>query len=250
MGFVGKVCPYCKCEIKEDDVVVICSDCEMPHHKECWIENKGCTTFGCTGTIMGIDSYGVLQCEKCGAGYVEGKTICSFCGNELPKGEVNQQALLNSSQYSIQSGNAGYNEISNNDDLYNIDEEINMIIYENQEYYNKKFTKQVSWNWASAFLGSYWYAYRRMYLFQFLYYLISMIPGTGLFLFILSGLFGNYLYKGKVYKYARIAKSLDGEMKKEYIQKRRGTNGVAILIILGVELILFLILCGLNNTEL
>lgn len=250
MGFVGKVCPYCKCEIKEDDVVVICSDCEMPHHKECWIENKGCTTFGCTGTIMGIESYEVLHCKNCGADYTECEETCSYCGNTLLKEASKQQELLNSTQYSNQSDKSSSGEFNNNDDLYNIDEEINMIIYENQEYYNKKFTKQVSWNWASAFLGSYWYAYRRMYLFQFLYYLISMIPGTRLFLFILSGLFGNYLYKGKVEKYARIAKSLDGEMKKEYIQKRRGTNGVAILIILGVELILFLILCGLNNTEL
>lgn len=49
--FQGKKCPYCKSEFKEDDVIVICSVCEMPHHLSCWQENNGCTTFGCTGTI-------------------------------------------------------------------------------------------------------------------------------------------------------------------------------------------------------
>ena len=48
---VGKVCPYCKGVFSEDDDVVVCSECEMPHHKACWMENQGCTTFGCTGTI-------------------------------------------------------------------------------------------------------------------------------------------------------------------------------------------------------
>ena len=57
MDFIGKVCPYCKTEFKEGDDVVVCSVCEMPHHKECWIENKACTTFGCTGTIVGAEQY-------------------------------------------------------------------------------------------------------------------------------------------------------------------------------------------------
>lgn len=26
---------------------VVCTECSTPHHKECWEENGGCTTFGC-----------------------------------------------------------------------------------------------------------------------------------------------------------------------------------------------------------
>lgn len=43
--YIGKVCPYCKSTFKEGDDIVVCSECEMPHHKDCWIDNKGCTTF-------------------------------------------------------------------------------------------------------------------------------------------------------------------------------------------------------------
>lgn len=49
---IGKTCPYCKTPFQEGDVVVICSTCEMPHHLACWTENQGCTTFGCTGSII------------------------------------------------------------------------------------------------------------------------------------------------------------------------------------------------------
>lgn len=49
--YLGKTCPYCKTSFAENDAVVFCSVCDMPHHLSCWQENNGCTTFGCTGTI-------------------------------------------------------------------------------------------------------------------------------------------------------------------------------------------------------
>ena len=45
---IGKICPFCKTEIKEDDTVKICPACGIPHHQSCWEENRGCTTFGCS----------------------------------------------------------------------------------------------------------------------------------------------------------------------------------------------------------
>ena len=54
--YTGKVCPFCKTEFKPNDDIVVCSECDMPHHKDCWIENQGCTTFGCLGTIKSADN--------------------------------------------------------------------------------------------------------------------------------------------------------------------------------------------------
>lgn len=94
--YMGKVCPYCKTPFKEDDDIVICSACEMPHHKECWIENKGCTTFGCLGTIKAADAdpadgETVLLpteepsvnrfCPRCGAPIAAGNAFCGSCGS-------------------------------------------------------------------------------------------------------------------------------------------------------------------------
>ncbi len=49
-GLVGKTCPYCQFPLKTDSEVVKCPACQVPHHKECWQENRGCTTFGCRET--------------------------------------------------------------------------------------------------------------------------------------------------------------------------------------------------------
>ncbi len=43
-----KKCPFCKTNFKNDDHVVECLSCGIPHHRECWEENGGCTTFGCS----------------------------------------------------------------------------------------------------------------------------------------------------------------------------------------------------------
>jgi len=44
---IGKTCPYCQYIIKPNTEVVVCPACQTPHHKECWDENGGCTTYGC-----------------------------------------------------------------------------------------------------------------------------------------------------------------------------------------------------------
>lgn len=49
--YVGKTCPYCKTPFKQEDVVVFCNTCSMPHHLACWQANEGCTTYGCSGFI-------------------------------------------------------------------------------------------------------------------------------------------------------------------------------------------------------
>ncbi len=45
--FTGKTCPFCQFLIKADSEAVECPSCKVPHHRECWEQNGGCTTFGC-----------------------------------------------------------------------------------------------------------------------------------------------------------------------------------------------------------
>jgi ketosteroid isomerase-like protein len=44
---INKTCPYCQTKIKQGADHIVCPECGTPHHKECWNENRGCTTFGC-----------------------------------------------------------------------------------------------------------------------------------------------------------------------------------------------------------
>lgn len=52
--YIGKTCPYCKTPFKQEDTIVVCNSCFMPHHLACWQANEGCTTYGCTGLIGSI----------------------------------------------------------------------------------------------------------------------------------------------------------------------------------------------------
>ena len=45
------VCPYCQAPIRIGEESIVCSDCKMPHHRECWLENGSCTTYGCKGRM-------------------------------------------------------------------------------------------------------------------------------------------------------------------------------------------------------
>ncbi len=242
MDFIGKVCPYCKAEFKEGDDVVICSACEMPHHKECWVENQGCTTFGCTGTIMGVN-------------------------NQL--------------QHTSETFNANYGYQKANyspHDEANIEEDIRTFVGINQEYFLEKFQKfngidsNASWNWASAFLGGFWYAYRKMYKIQFLYYVMYFLTVIGVGLlsvimiapfghtsstpsmlilslpllifilpFLFSGMFGNYLYKRHVDKHVQVARSMEDYAKQNYIIKHGGVSNGAVWVIIGIRVLFFVI---------
>lgn len=105
--YAGKTCPFCKTEFKENDDIVICSSCDMPHHKDCWIENQGCTTFGCLGTIKTADSaetsvtatkvefeepqvVSSVFCTKCGTKAPSGSSFCCKCGAPLISPAVNR----------------------------------------------------------------------------------------------------------------------------------------------------------------
>ena len=93
--YVGKICPYCKTEIKEGDAVKVCPECGIPHHESCWKENHGCTTFGCPGN--GSEEQHEEQsaqpqdvCANCGTPLKEGQNFCPKCGSprSAPKKNV------------------------------------------------------------------------------------------------------------------------------------------------------------------
>ncbi|MFP3903148.1 MAG: RING finger protein [Armatimonadota bacterium] len=55
---VGEVCPYCLSPIRPGDPIIVCPNCEIPHHRDCWFDNDGCTTYGCHTTADRIaDSF-------------------------------------------------------------------------------------------------------------------------------------------------------------------------------------------------
>lgn len=102
-------CPYCQTNIKESGDKVICPDCHTPHHRECWEENRGCTTYGCSGnpqtkgrsvdvgnqTVGSIERMLVQEkltaemtdCPNCKKSIEKSSVFCKFCGTDINQNE-------------------------------------------------------------------------------------------------------------------------------------------------------------------
>lgn len=197
--YTGKICPYCKTAFKPDDEIVVCSDCDMPHHKDCWIENKGCSTFGCLGTIKSVDggggsvtakemcfddvqqnTEGLVYCTKCGAQNANTSLFCSKCGNRLSTSPTAQAPVFQQSNpsnanpyaYVAQQGAAYYCGSDNTTlgyDNTGIDADVQKLVGVKSEYYIPKFqemkahNKKNAWNWPAFLIAPYWMIYRKMY---------------------------------------------------------------------------------------
>lgn len=269
-GYVGKICPYCKAEIKEGDDVVICSSCEMPHHKDCWIENQGCTTFGCTGTMkspsdstaasngqvyyegnqsgIGVRA-GIVYCTRCGFPNDNTNSFCCECGNRLTTVQSNNT-------YSQSYSNHGYQGYQTYQNIA-LDSTVTRLIGEKTEFYVPKFqemkaqNKQTSWNWPAFLVSPWWLIYRKMYgygagvlaimlvLNMINIPLISFITLGG---YIAIGIFANYIYMQYLEKIAQQANAMNEPYKTQFIEKNAGVNTMAAAISVAAYTVLLVIL--------
>ena len=274
MDFIGKICPYCATELQEGDDIVVCSVCEMPHHKECWIENKACTTFGCTGTMMGIDGVAVAQedkiCPKCGAASKAEKKFCGVCGTSLIEDSGHHYQVAGTpvppaaqtyqpNAYTPQAGAAqpyqpgGYTYGQPAAPIY--DNDMMMFLESEQQYYIAQFQKlQMSstgaaWNWCSCLFGGCWFAYRKMYVAAGIHiglsFLFSLMGTFGLLmmiaLWVLSGVYGNYIYKDYVYKEVAKLKTMNEYVKGAYLAQKGGRNSNAAFAAMGILIFLLIV---------
>ncbi|MCB0724207.1 MAG: hypothetical protein KDC73_05855 [Ignavibacteriae bacterium] len=114
----NKICPYCQTNIKDGAEYTICAECGTPHHRECWNENRGCTTFGCkenpdikkesnevinigNKTVEEIErlihqarerripvSNPLTNCPECNSLVDENSRYCKFCGHNFNENQT------------------------------------------------------------------------------------------------------------------------------------------------------------------
>lgn len=46
-GTTATTCPICQSALQSEEPTVICPECEQVHHRDCWMEIGGCSTYGC-----------------------------------------------------------------------------------------------------------------------------------------------------------------------------------------------------------
>ena len=257
--YVGKICPYCKSEFTENDDIVVCSNCDMPHHKECWIQNDGCTTFGCLGTMKSPDdnpsavttqldiddlfSEDKLYCSRCGCQNKVSANFCYRCGSKLD-------------DLTIET-NISFNNYNENIYDYSDNSSFNSLIGENESYYANKFqeiknqNKETSWNWSAFLFAPYWFIYRKMYKYGIAFIgitaLLTLINSVlfscvSILGYILVGLYGNFIYMKWLEK--KIAtNNVYGQNQSQNLLKYKGVNQLAsALAVVGSFFLYFIIM--------
>jgi hypothetical protein len=113
-----------------------------------------------------------------------------------------------------------YYDMNQNEDIYR------HFVKENADYYLQKFKmfnrrdSFISWNWPAFLFTFFWLAYRRMYLYCALSIFLNIITGftINLILWILFGLFGNYIYYS--YSKTKINQAFDVYKDKNLVYKK------------------------------
>ena len=93
---IGKICAICGNGILNDESVVLCPECNLPYHHDCWKEMGGCGSYGCAAApnikkaeYAPSDSYvagwtSEKKCPECGSMILSNALICRVCKSEFP----------------------------------------------------------------------------------------------------------------------------------------------------------------------
>ena len=275
--YTGKYCPYCKVPFTAWDDIVVCSDCDMPHHRQCWIDNQVCTTFGCLGTMKNDDnpttSVTAIEitfdddpitepanagfCTACGAPRRSGAAFCTRCGRQLtaagyyaPPNTQGAQGYRYESAYP--NASTGYAQTN-----HQIDPIIQHLVKDNSSYYMPQFIKMrtenktTSWNWSAFLFAAYWLIYRKMYLqggiALAIIFILTILPGNIGWVLLLGfyislGIYGNYLYLYHLEAQLPRIYSLPEPYRASAIASTGGVNiWGAILTLIGYGIFIFII---------
>lgn len=93
-GDPGSNCPICQTAIAVDDFVVTCPECHQVHHRECWSEVGGCSTYGCSQAPeidksaatapRALSAWGdEKKCPACGETIKSIALRCRYCNTDF-----------------------------------------------------------------------------------------------------------------------------------------------------------------------
>jgi hypothetical protein len=187
--YEGFNCPVCQKAFNEKDDIVVCPQCGLPHHRECWKQVGHCylehlhntdeqwsrekaTTQNVESEQPNVEERAYNICSVCGTQNPEYAEFCKHCGSPL-EADTNWQQAPQPTYVEYQPFRSSPFTAEQEHQGEAIDgvttEDLIAIVGSNTPYYLPRFRKisrnngKVSWNWAAFFFGPFWLLYRKMY---------------------------------------------------------------------------------------
>ena len=196
--YEGLTCPVCSKTFSADEDVVVCPQCGLPHHRECWKSIGRCYEEEKHGTAQQWSreraktvtppthtDVVMHTCPHCDAENVEYAEFCARCGYPLAakdwKSAPQQQNPYvgeytpYGQPYETYSSAERIGE-SNAADLA-------AVVGNNAQYYMERFRRierggSGGWNWAAFLLSPMWLFYRKQYAMGIVYLILQLMSSV------------------------------------------------------------------------
>lgn len=194
--YEGYSCPSCHQTFSENDDIVACPQCGLPHHRSCWLKEGHCHLHHLHNTddqwsrdkatanpplhheqpsresVKENLPYQICSC--CHTQNPEFAEFCKHCGSPLNSEQCWQSGAKKNTPYSeYQPIRNTWYSTQNVDPNETIDEvkaeDLSAVVGTKTDYYLPRFRRMsrnsssASWNWAAFFFGPLWLLYRKMY---------------------------------------------------------------------------------------
>ena len=198
--YKGLACPVCGKQFEENEDIVACPHCGLPHHRACWQQEGHChlehlhdtpeqwsreqtsPTEQAEPVRHAQEGFTGQICPRCRTRNPQFAEICTHCGAPLQAEEWHSERTTYTppagAQYSPFA--AGFAPDSQS---YSPEEAIGefkakdlaAVVGQNAAYYIPRFRRiengeSGGWNWAAFLLAPYWLLYRKQYLLGILYF--------------------------------------------------------------------------------
>lgn len=200
--YEGLSCPVCGKTFSENEDIVVCPKCGLPHHRDCWKVIGKCFEDDNHDTPSQwsreraaepqvnvspeSDATQKQFCTRCGKENAEFAEFCTQCGHPLrttdwhsPEPNTNVPPVSEYSPYRYDYTTYSASEMIGEHNAA----ELAAVVDKNAQYYIPRFRNVVrtgsgGWNWAAFLLGPFWLFYRKQYGLGLLYFAVHMLANV------------------------------------------------------------------------